>query len=141
MFSLSACAGNELWAGNLNQAQALYRRIGESFQANAISCYGQAHVAALRGDGALALALARDARQRWPVASHFREAELHAWLGDHAAALRTLQLAIAAMESPCVLAGVTCAFQALADDAGFLNLLGQLGLTRWYGTECHLDQT
>lgn len=141
LFSLSACAGNELWAGNLNQAQALYRRIGESFQANAISCYGQAHVAALRGDGALALALARDARQRWPVASHFREAELHAWLGDHAAALRALQLAIAAMESPCVLAGVTCAFQALADDAGFLNLLCQLGLTRWYGTECHLDHT
>ena len=38
----------------------------------------------------------------WPVASHFPEAELHAWLGDHAAALRALQLAMAAMESPSV---------------------------------------
>ena len=31
------------------------------------------------------------------------------------------------------LVGVTCAFERLADDAGFLNLLGKLGLTRWYG--------
>ncbi len=136
LFALSACAGNELWAGNLDQAETLYRRIGELFPANAISHYGQAHVAALRGDAAHALALARAARERWPVPSHFREAELHAWLGDRAAALAELDQAITAMENPCILSGVTCAFEQLADDPEFLNLLGKLGLTRWYGVFC-----
>lgn len=131
--SLSACAGNELWAGKLGQAETLYRRIGELYPVNSISHYGQAHVAALRGDGAHAMALALAARERWPVASHFREAELHAWLGDRAAALAELDQAITVMESPCILSGVTCAFERLADDPDFLTLLGAQGLTHWCG--------
>jgi len=133
LFSLSACAGNELWAGKLGQAETLYRRIGELYPVNSISHYGQAHVAALRGDGAHAMALALAARERWPVASHFREAELHAWLGDRAAALAELDQAITVMESPCILSGVTCAFERLADDPDFLTLLGAQGLTHWCG--------
>ena len=133
LFSLSACAGNELWAGKLGQAETLYRRIGELYPVNSISHYGQAHVAALRGDGAHAMALALAARERWPVASHFREAELHAWLGDRAAALAELDQAITVMESPCILSGVTCAFERLADNPDFLTLLGAQGLTHWFG--------
>ncbi len=133
LFSLSACAGNELWTGNLDEAEKIYRRIGELYPSNAISHYGQAHAAALRGERAHALALAHAARERWPVPSHFREAELHAWLGDRAGALAELSQAIAAMENPCILAGVTCAFERMADDPRFLKLLGRLGLARWYG--------
>ena len=133
LFSLSACAGNELWAGNLGQAETLYRRIGELFPTNAISHYGQAHVAALRGDSAHALALAQVARERWPVLSHCHEAELHAWLGDRVGALATLRQGITAMESPRFLLSVNCAFEWLADDPDFLTLLGAQGLTRWCG--------
>jgi len=133
LFSLSACAGNELWAGNLNEAAALYLRIGELYPANAISHYGQAHVAALRGERANALALAQAARERWTVPCHFREAELLAWLGDGVGALAELEQAIKAMESPSILAAVTCAFECLAEDLGFLTLLARLGLRRRYG--------
>jgi tetratricopeptide (TPR) repeat protein len=133
LFSLSACAANELWAGNLNEAEVLYRRVGELYPANAISHYGQAHAAALRGEPTHALALAQAARERWPVPCHFREAELHAWLGDRAAALAELRQAITTMESPCILSGVTCAFEQMADHPDFVALLATQGLRPWSG--------
>lgn len=133
LFSLSACAGNELWSGNLGAAESLYRRIRELLPTDAISLYGQAHVAALRRDADLARALARAAHEWGSVACHFREAELNAYLGDRAATLAALRQAIRAMESPRFLLGVNCAFEWLADDPAFLTLLGAQGLTRWCG--------
>ncbi len=133
LFSLSACAGNELWAGNPDQAESLYQRIGELLPADAIAKYGLAQVAALRRDGEHARALGRAARKLGSVVSHFREAELNACLGERTATLAALRQAITAMESPCLLLGVNCAFEWLADDPGFMKLLGALGLTRWCG--------
>jgi hypothetical protein len=133
LFSLSACAGNELWAGNLSQAESIFRRIGDLLPTNVISHYGQAYVAALRHDGDRAHALAQAGRELGPIASHFREAELNAYLGDRTATLAALRQAITAMESPRFLLGVNCAFEWLADDPDFLALLGAQGLTRWCG--------
>jgi tetratricopeptide (TPR) repeat protein/TolB-like protein len=133
LFSLSACAGNELWAGNLDQAEALYARVGEMYPANPAALYGQGYVAALRHDRARARTLGQAARELGHGARHFREAELSACLHDRSAVLAALPQAIAAMESPCILLGVNSAFEWLADDADFLLLLGALGLSRWHG--------
>lgn len=133
LFSLSACASNELWAGKLDAAESLYRRIGELLPTDAISPYGQAHVAALRRDGDLARTLARSAHEFGSVARHFREAELNAYLGERAATLAELRQAITAMESPRFLLGVNSAFEWLADDPDFLALLATQGLTHWCG--------
>ena len=133
LFSLSACASNELWAGNLDQAEALYRRTGEVAPANPASQYGQAFVAALRGDGERALALQQASREVGAVAIHFRDAELNAYLGDRVATLAALRQAIATMENGRILLGINCAFEWLADDPDFLELLGSQGLAQWCG--------
>ena len=133
LFSLSACASNELWAGRLDQAETLYRRIGEVASNNPASQYGRAYVAALRGDGERARALQRAAREVDTVAMHFRDAELNSYLGDRPATLAALRQAVATMESGRILLGINCAFEWLADDPDFLALLGSLGLSRWCG--------
>ncbi len=133
LFSLSACASNELWAGKLDAAESLYRRIGELLPSDAISRYGQAHVAALRRDRDVARTLAKTAHEIGSVARHFREAELNACLGERDATLAELRQAITALESPRLLLGVNCAFEWLADDPDFLALMAAQGLTRWCG--------
>ncbi|MEO8134797.1 MAG: tetratricopeptide repeat protein [Betaproteobacteria bacterium] len=133
LFSLSACATNELWAGDYDRADALYRRAGELIPGNATAPYGHAFVAALRGDPERARALAQTARELAPVAIHTREAELHAMLGERPAALAALRQVAATMESGRILLGINIALESLADDPDFLAILGALGLPRWCG--------
>jgi tetratricopeptide (TPR) repeat protein/TolB-like protein len=133
LFSLSACASNELWAGKLDTAELLYRRLEVLLPSDAISRYGLAYVAALRHDVDGARMLAKAARKFDSVARHFKEAELHAYLGERAATLAELRMAIQAMESPRLLMGVNSAFEWLADDTDFLALLATQGLMRWCG--------
>lgn len=133
LFSLMACASNEMWAGDLDAADALFRRAGRLLPDNASPQYGLAYVAALRGDHQRARTLGRAARKSCAEGMHTCEAELSAYLQDRAAALSALRLTIATVETGRVLLGVNCAFEWLADDPDFLALLGAIGLTQWCG--------
>ena len=133
LFSLTACADNELWAGNFDHAEALYRRVGDLAPGNPASNYGHAYVAALRGDGERARALQQTACAAGCVAAHFRDAELNAYLSDRTATLAALRQAVSTMESGRILLGINCAFEWLADDPDFVSLLASIGLHGWCG--------
>lgn len=133
LFLLSASAHNELWRGDLDLAEALYRRGGESAPGNPVSQYGLACVAALRGDVEQARALQRTAQDGDPGASRTSAAELSAYLRDRTTTLAALRDALTNLESGRILLGVNCAFEWLADDPDFLELLRSLGLARWCG--------
>ena len=134
MFALSACAENEMWAGNLERTEVLLLRIGELAPADATSAYGRAGIAAVRGDRKGARALCRAARELAHSPLHTGEAVVSSYLGDSAATLSALRQAFTAKESGRLLLGVHAAFEWLAEDPDFLALLGALGLSRWCGT-------
>jgi tetratricopeptide (TPR) repeat protein len=133
LFAMTSCGGNELIAGKLERAEALYRRAAELAPAYPSAAYGQAFVAAARGDKRRARALARAARGLSPLPSHFREAELNSYLRDRRATLAALRRSAAAMESARFMLGVSGAFEWLADDPEFIALLAPLGLGGWCG--------
>jgi tetratricopeptide (TPR) repeat protein/TolB-like protein len=138
-FSLTACACNEMWAGNLDRAEGFFKRTGEVAPDDSTAKYGQSWIAALRGDHERARALGQNARDKSKVQRPFYEAELHAMLRDRSATLAALRQAIAAMESGRILLGVNVAFEWLADDPDFVALLAHLGLSRWCGVRANLD--
>lgn len=138
-FSLTACACNEMWAGNFDRAEGHFKRTGEVAPDDSTAKYGQAWIAALRGDRERARALLQAARDKSKVQRPFYEAELHAMLRDRSATLAALRQAIAAMETARILLGVNVAFEWLADDPDFVALLAHLGLTRWCGVRANRD--
>ena len=133
LFAATAAASNELWAGELDRAEAQYQKLAASHRHEAIVGYGLAAVAACRGNTRSARALAAQARKRTSIAQHCAEAEVHALLEDRSAAVARLRQAMAAMEGGRVLIGVHCSYAAMADDPEFVNVLGRIGLDRWCG--------
>jgi tetratricopeptide (TPR) repeat protein/TolB-like protein len=133
VFSLAASATNELWAGELDRADALFLRAAEVAPANAVALYGLGCVAAARGEHGRARELGLRARASGTEPRHCAEAELCAHLGDRAGTLAAQRQALAAQESGRLLFGVSCAYESLADDPELIALLAPLGLTRWCG--------
>ncbi|MBP8294469.1 MAG: tetratricopeptide repeat protein [Burkholderiales bacterium] len=132
-FALSVCAGNELFAGNLEAARAHYERLAEMAPDLTGGRYGLAYVAASRGDRDEARALQEAARAMAHGTTHIGDAEISSILRERAAALAALRQAVAAMESMRLLLGVNPMFEWLADDPDFQAVLDSIGLQRWCG--------
>ena len=132
-FALMAFANNELRAGNLDRAEALYRQCLELYPSSQNSRFGLAEVAILRGDAVAARVMADEARSSSPAGWHCAQASLEVLRGDRSAELSQLRHAFDTMESARLLVGVDPAYESIAGDPEFIALLRRLGLDRWCG--------
>ena len=132
-FALMAFANNELRAGNLDRAEALYRQCLEFYPSSQNSRFGLAEVAILRGDAVAARVMSDEARSSSPAGWHCAQASLELRRGDRSAVLSELRHAFDTMESARLLVGVDPAFESIAGDPEFIALLRRLGLDRWCG--------
>ena len=131
--SIALAGNNELWAGDLDRAEALYVEAGQHLPDNPLALMCAAWVEALRGNRRRALAIERDCLERYPSTSAFNRAELAGHLRDKASVLAHLETARQRSDPLTLSACVDPSFEWLGADADFNRLLTSWGLPGWRG--------